>query len=61
MRYKCEVCLHDLDPKSPSVLHWVEGWAKGATHAVKHHEKNYHRYVHEFCLPSPDKDQLPLF
>lgn len=53
--------MHEVDPKQNSVLHLVTGWVKGAGNNIKKMETNHYRYVHEFCQPRAEDDQLPLF
>lgn len=60
-RYICELCEGELDPKSASVLHLITGWAKGATNNIKKVDTQHYRFVHEFCQPRADDNQLSLF
>jgi len=60
-RYKCEICDEEIDPKGSTTLRLLTGWVKGASNTIKQTETNHYRFVHEFCQPRADENQLPLF
>jgi hypothetical protein len=60
-RYKCEICDEEIDPKGGTTLRLITGWVKGSSNTIKNMDTNHYRFMHEFCKPSADDNQLPLF
>jgi len=61
IRYICEICETEVDPKNSNVLHLVTGWVKGGANAIKKVETQHYRFVHDFCQRPANDNQLSLF